>query len=56
MKNETSSHPPSLSRRDFSRLTMAAFGGVLIGSTLAGRAAESKYDPANMLGDKHVCR
>lgn len=56
MNNKTQSNPSSISRRDFSRLTMAAFGGVLIGSTLAGRAAESKYDPANMLGDKHVCR
>ena len=56
MNEETNSHLSSLSRRDFSRLTMAAFGGVLLGSTLAGQAAETKNDPANMLGDKHVCR
>ncbi len=45
-------------RRDFSRLTMAAFGGVLLGTTLVGRAADKKddHDPALLLQDKHVCR
>lgn len=37
---------------------MAAFGGVLMGATLAGRAQEKdqKHDPSLLLGDKHVCR
>jgi len=37
---------------------MAAFGGVLLGTTLAGRAAESdeKHDPDLLLQEKHVCR
>ena len=48
----------ALSRRDFGRLTMAAFGGVLLGTSLASRAAEGddKHDPALLLQDKHVCR
>jgi hypothetical protein len=48
----------ALSRRDFGKLTMAAFGGVLMGATLASRAAENdnKHDPALLLQDKHVCR
>ena len=48
----------NLSRRDFGRLTAAAFGGVLLGSTLAGRAAgkDDKHDPELLLQDKHVCR
>jgi hypothetical protein len=56
MKKQTSSTPASLSRRDFNRLTAAAFGGVLLGTTLGAHAADGKLDPANMLGDKHVCR
>jgi hypothetical protein len=49
---------PSLSRRDFGKLTMAAFGGVLLGTSAASSAAESdeKHDPALLLQDKHVCR
>lgn len=36
---------------------MAAFGGVLLGTSLAGQAAESdKHDPELLLQDKHVCR
>lgn len=48
----------ALSRRDFGKLTMAAFGGVLMGATLTSRAAENdnKHDPALLLQDKHVCR
>jgi len=48
----------NLSRRDFSKLTAAAFGGVLLGSTVAGRAAEKNdnHDPKFLLQDKHVCR
>ena len=58
MKNRINPTPANLSRRDFSRLTMAAFGGVLLGTTLAGRAAEktAEHDPALLLQDKHVCR
>ena len=48
----------ALSRRDFGKLTMAAFGGALLGATLAAHGAESeeKHDPALLLQDKHVCR
>jgi hypothetical protein len=48
----------ALSRRDFGKLTMAAFGGVVLGSALTGRAAEgdSKHDPSLLLQEKHVCR
>ena len=54
-------HPTSanLSRRDFSKLTAAAFGGVLLGSTLAASAADdkaAKHDPELLLQEKHVCR
>jgi hypothetical protein len=58
MKNRIKMTSASLSRRDFSRLTMTAFGGVLLGTTLAGSAAEkdAKHDPALLLQDKHVCR
>jgi hypothetical protein len=58
MHDQESVRETSLSRRDFGKLTMAAFGGVLMGATLAGRAAEgdNKHDPALLLQDKHVCR
>lgn len=57
MQNQPIEEQSSLSRRDFGKLTMAVFGGVLLGTTLAGRAAESdKHDPALLLQDKHVCR
>ena len=58
MKNRINITSASLSRRDFSRLTMAAFGGVLLGTTLVGHAADKKadHDPALLLQDKHVCR
>lgn len=47
----------ALTRRDFGKLTMAAFTGVLLGTTLAAQAAEGeKHDPALLLRDKHVCR
>jgi len=45
------------SRRDFGKLTMAAFGGMVLGSTLAGHAADADaHDPKLLLGEKHVCR
>ena len=48
----------ALSRRDFGKLTMAAFGGVVLGTALEGHAAEGddKHDPSLLLGEKHVCR
>jgi len=48
----------ALSRRDFGKLTMAAFGGMVLGTALAGHAAEGddKHDPSLLLGEKHVCR
>ena len=52
----TSLDGPRLSRRDFGRLTAAAFGGVLLGSTLVGRAADPEEKPAPAADDKHVCR
>ena len=46
----------ALSRRDFGKLTMAAFGGMVLGTALAGHAAEGddKHDPSLLLGEKHV--
>src|SRR5882724_5627477 len=48
----------ALSRRDFGKLTMAAFGGMVLGTALAGHAAEGAdtHDPSLLLGEKHVCR
>src|SRR5260370_7055674 len=48
----------ALSRRDFGKLTMAAFGGMVLGTALAGHAAEGDdtHDPSLLLGEKHVCR
>jgi len=54
--NMTRSKPPRLSRRDFGRLTAAAFGGVLLGSTLVGHAADEEGKAAPAGDDKHVCR
>ena len=61
MNNRIHGTSSNLSRRDFSKLTAAAFGGVLLGSTLAARAADDKaakgkHDPELLLQDKHVCR
>jgi hypothetical protein len=58
MHNQKTGEGTSLSRRDFSKLSMAVFGGVLLGSTLSTLAAESesKHDAALLLQDKHVCR
>ena len=59
MNNRIKLTSSNLSRRDFSKLTAAAFGGVLLGSTLAASAADdkaTKHDPALLLQDKHVCR
>ncbi|HLH56574.1 MAG TPA: hypothetical protein VKY92_23520 [Verrucomicrobiae bacterium] len=56
-KREKFNSPAALSRRDFGKLTMAVFGGVLAGTSL-GSAAEgdAKHDPSLLLQDKHVCR
>jgi len=58
MQNQDTNKENHLSRRDFGKLTMAVFGGVLLGTELAARAAESeeKHDPALLLQDKHTCR
>jgi hypothetical protein len=57
MHNEEVIRDTGLSRRDFGKLTMAAFSGVLLGTALTAGAAESdKHDPALLLQDKHVCR
>ena len=58
MHNRKVVQTPSLSRRDFSKLTMAAFGGVLLGTAMTAGAAEgdAKHDPELLLQDKHVCR
>lgn len=58
MHNQEELRDAALSRRDFGKLTIAAFGGMLLGTTVSGRAAESgdKHDPALLLQDKHVCR
>src|SRR5919106_3646272 len=47
MKND------SVSRRDFGKLTLAAFGGALAGSLLVGRTAFAEEKAA--AGDKHLC-
>lgn len=46
MKND------DVSRRDFGKLTFAAFGGVLAGSLLSGRTVFADEKAA---GDKHLC-
>src|SRR5260370_18761199 len=58
MHNREDVRNTGLSRRDFGKLTMAAFGGVLLGTAVASRAAEKdeKHDPELLLQDKHVCR
>lgn len=58
MHNQQEAGGTNLSRRDFGKLTMAVFGGVLLGTRMAGQAAEGgdKHDPALLLQDKHVCR
>jgi len=43
-----------LSRREFSKLTMAAFGGVVAGTALGGSTANA--DEAELLKEPHVCR
>jgi hypothetical protein len=55
-----------LSRRDFQRLSMAAFGGMLVGASAAGAAEDKAKDekPKDekgkeknpLLSDPHVCR
>ncbi len=46
-----------LSRRDFSKLTMAAFGGLLAGAGVAQAADDKKTGKKNpLLYEPHVCR
>ena len=51
-----------LSRRDFQRLSMAAFGGMLVGASAADAAEDKGKDEGKskaknpLLGDPHVCR
>ena len=54
MKKHQVIQSTGLSRRDFNKLTVAAFGGILLGSTLTGRGAD--HDSSLILADKHVCR
>lgn len=57
MKNRINITSSNLSRRDFGKLTAAAFGGVLLGSALISSAAEQgQHDPELLLQEKHVCR
>jgi len=56
MQNRNINQESHLSRRDFGKLTMAVFSGVMLGAQLAADAAEEKHDPALLLQDKHVCR
>lgn len=57
MKMRTNEKAARLSRRDFNKLTVAAFGGVLLGTTLTGRAADKDdHDPKLLLEEPHVCR
>lgn len=44
-----------MSRREFQRLTAAAFGGLVAGSALAGSALADDAPPS-ILNDPHVCR
>jgi len=43
-----------LSRREFSKLTMAAFGGVVAGTALSG--TKSYADASELTKEPHVCR
>ncbi|HUY92031.1 MAG TPA: hypothetical protein VMV10_25040 [Pirellulales bacterium] len=53
-----------LNRRDFQRLSMAAFGGMLVGISAAGAAEDKGKDEGKgkgkeknpLLSDPHVCR
>ena len=44
-----------VSRRDFGKLAMAAFGGVLAGSVLGGSILSADEMKKEMAGDKHAC-
>ena len=46
----------SLTRRDFQRLTAAAFGGIVAGAGLGPALAADKEEKSPLLGDPHVCR
>ena len=48
----------NLNRRDFSKLTAAAFGGVVAGMSSSAFAADEKkdHDPELLLKEPHVCR
>ncbi len=44
-----------LNRRDFGKLTLAAFGGILAGSFAAKAAFAGEESAEFQLGDKHIC-
>lgn len=44
-----------VSRRDFGKLAMAAFGGVLAGSVLGGSILSADEMKKEAAGDKHAC-
>jgi hypothetical protein len=58
MKTSPLSKPHTLSRRDFSKLTAAAFGGIVLGAAMGGQAADKnpKHDAKRLLEEPHVCR
>lgn len=58
MKNRIDITSANVTRREFGKLTAAAFSGVLLGSALVGNAADkdAKPDPKLLLEDPHTCR
>jgi len=46
----------NMNRRDFQRLTAAAFGGMVSGSLLTGHAFAADDEPKSLLEEPHVCR
>src|ERR1043165_7667660 len=49
-------HRSDLSRRDFNKLTMAAFGGVVAGASAFARAEDEKGEGDEEKKEIHVCR
>src|SRR6266478_524912 len=49
-------NPSDLNRRDFERLALAAFGGMVVGTQLDRPAGAKDEEENPLLNDKHVCR